>query len=74
MAKGKPRHNPDKPQNNKPLVCPYYETYSWMPGIAYCEGGETNAAYICKGNPHNCIKTYLHRNASRKGEIKWQGQ
>lgn len=68
MSKGKPRHDPNKPQNNKPLICPYYETYSWMPGVANCEGGETNAAYICKGNPHNCIKTYLHKEASKRGE------
>ena len=61
MKKGKPRTNPDKPQNNKVNPCPYYEEHE---GFTICEGGYTNASTICKGNPHNCVKTLYHREAS----------
>ena len=62
MGKNKPRKNPYKPQNNYPIPCPRYEDYG--NGIYYCEGGIGNA-HNCKGNPHNCIKTYYKRLASR---------
>ena len=63
MGKGKPRHNPDKPQNNYPTRCPYYDSCN---GVVYCEGGYTGAAKVCKGNRHNCIKTKYHLVASLK--------
>ena len=63
MGKGEPRHNPDKPQNNRPLICSRYEEYS--NGGCYCHGGDSKDAEICKGNPHNCVKTKYHRAASR---------
>ena len=63
MSKGKPRWYPDKPQNNKQNPCPRYEEYS--SGGCYCEGGSVGDAEICKGNPHNCMKTLYHRAASR---------
>lgn len=66
MGKGKPRWYPDKPQNKMPLICPRYEEHSG--GIRYCEQGNINDAYICKGNPHNCVKTRYHRAASRSNK------
>lgn len=66
MGKNKPRWYPDKPQNNMPLVCPRYEEYS--DGGCYCHGGWDYDAKICKGNPHNCVKTFYHRAASRSNK------
>ena len=66
MTKGKSRHNPNKPQNNKQIPCPRYEEYS--NGGYYCEQGNSKDAEICKGNPHNCIKTMYHRAASRSNK------
>ena len=63
MGKNRPRRYPNKPQNNKQNPCPRYEEYS--NGNCYCEGGSVSDAYICKGNPHNCVKTKYHRAASR---------
>lgn len=62
MGKGKSRHNPDKPQNKRGGFCPWYEEYS--SGYAACEGGYGDVK-TCGGNPHNCVKTYYHRLASR---------
>lgn len=59
----KKRWYPDKKQNNYPPVCPYFENHNTF---FYCQGGETYAANICKGNPHNCIKTKYHRAASKR--------
>ena len=66
MGKGKPRHNPDKPQNKYGGFCTRYETYNDAP--PYCEGGCCDDAKTCKGNPHNCIKTYYRRAASRSNK------
>lgn len=66
MAKGKPRLYPDKPQNNMPLICPRFEDHG--NGIYYCEQGNVRDAYICNGNPHNCVKTKYHRAASRSNK------
>ncbi len=62
MGKGKPRYNPDKLQNKRGGFCQWYEEYS--SGHVACERnyGDVN---IGKGTPHNCIKTYYHRLASR---------
>lgn len=65
MGKGKQRLYPDKPQNNYPSVCPRYEEHN---GNHYCEQGWTGAAKICKGNPHNCVKTKYHKLASRSNK------
>ena len=66
MGKGKPRWYPDKPQNKMPLICPRYEEHNG--GIRYCEQGNVHDADICKGNPHNCVKTRYHRAASRSNK------
>ena len=66
MGKGKPRLYPDKPQNNYPTVCPRYEDHG--NGVYYCEQGYVGAAKICKGNPHNCVKTKYRRLASRSNK------
>lgn len=69
MGKGKPRHNPDKPQNKYGSFCPMVEEISGPDGIhLHCEcGGKYSAqdVKVCKGNRHNCVKTYLHREASK---------
>lgn len=67
MRKNKSRWYPNKPQNNKPLICSYFEDHN---GLLICEGRETNSSYICKGNPHNCIKTKYHKFASRSDKQK----
>lgn len=72
MGKGKPRHNPDKPQNKIGDRCTYYETYSFSSSV-YCEGGCSADAETCKGNPHNCIKTFYKRAASRSDKQKLNG-
>lgn len=63
MRIGKPRHDPDKPQNSIAGFCTRYEKYA--NGGCYCEQGDSNDAKTCKGNPHNCIKTKYKRAASR---------
>lgn len=51
MGKGKPRHNPDKPQN-KFKHCVYDDG---------TKGKECNRpySYKCDGNMYNCYKLYL---------------
>ncbi len=63
MGKNKPRKYPDKKQNNYSLVCPRYESCF---GDVYCEGGDSGAAKVCKGNPHNCVKTQYHKMAAKR--------
>ena len=65
MGKGKPRLYPDKPQNNYPLVCSRYEDHG--NGVYYCEQ-DVGDARVCKGNPHNCVKTKYRRLASRSNK------
>ena len=72
MGKGKPRHNPDKPQNKMGGFCTRYETYSFC-NTPYCEGGNCDDAKKCKGNPHNCVKTFYARLASRSDIQKRNG-
>lgn len=62
MGKNKPRHNPNKSQNKMGNFCQYYEEYS--SGDVACEV-HIGDAKVCKGNPHNCIKTLYGRAASR---------
>ena len=66
MGTGKPRWYPDKPQNNMKIPCPRYEEHG--NGTYYCEQGNIGDAEICKGNPHNCVKTKYHRAASRSNK------
>lgn len=62
MGKNKPRHNSNKKQNEKGNFCQYYEEYA--SGCVACEG-HVGDAKVCKGNPHNCIKTLYKRATSR---------
>lgn len=62
MGKNKPRHNLDKKQNGMGNFCQYYEEYA--SGHVWCEG-LVGDAKVCKGNPHNCIRTFYRRAASR---------
>lgn len=61
MGKGKPRHNPDKKQNNYGKECQAYDGYT-------CHGGCSMDIKKCKGNPHNCKKTFYARLASRSNK------
>lgn len=58
VGKNKPRHNPNKPQNNYGSFCQWYEKYP--NGTSSCEAliGDIKK---CKGNPHNCIKCKYHK-------------
>lgn len=53
MGKGKPRHDPNKVQNQLGEICPYYE---YTNGSPCCENSFVADVSICKGNPHNCVK------------------
>ncbi len=68
MGKGKPRHNPDKLQNKKGRWCGACEE---IDGKLNCNYGEDTS--ICKGNPHNCIKTLYHTVASLSDKQKENG-
>lgn len=75
MGKGKPRHNPDKPQNKYGSFCPMVEEISQPDDSIYlrCEfGGKYSSEDIkvCEGNKHNCVKTFLHREASKSDAQK----
>jgi hypothetical protein len=65
LSKGKPRHNPNKPQNKYGDWCSYCDEVN---GKLYCEQGKD--ANICKGNPHNCIKVLYKIAASRSDTQK----
>lgn len=62
----KPRHNPQKEQNNKNAKCPYYDM------IDSKERGQFNLCELgrditkCKGEYHSCVKEYYHKLASQK--------
>jgi hypothetical protein len=62
MGKGKPRHNPDKKQNNYGSHCSYYEE-----NCTYCEALLKSTK--CKGNPYNCIKS-LYELAAGRSDIQ----
>lgn len=65
LGKGKPRRDPNKPQNKYGSTCHLYnkECGGW------CEFhiGDTK---VCKGNRHNCVKTIYRRAASRSDKRK----
>ena len=64
MSKGKPRHNPDKPQNKIGNWCRFAEDFPNTDYI-YCEAGYD--ASFCKGNPHKCKKAW-YRSQSRRSD------
>ncbi|MFW6002649.1 MAG: hypothetical protein ACOCQD_04850 [archaeon] len=69
MGKGKPRHNPDKPQNkfNKYCIWCHYDPEG---NARYCErpicGDGIMDINKCKGNTHNCKKVTYKVEAIRK--------
>lgn len=66
MGKGKSRHDPDKPQNRIGRWCSYCNEL--LGDRLTCEAG--GDADVCKGNPHNCVKTKYHRMASMSDKQK----
>ena len=73
MGKGKPRQNPDKPANKMGKFCSYCDSYTDENGneiLIACCGMLPGKDHLktCQGNPHNCIKTYYHRLASRSNK------
>ncbi len=75
MGKGKPRHNPNKYQNKYGGRCPLFESFTpdsknGAISLVHCECGSIEDAKVCKGNKHNCVKTYLHREASKSDAQK----
>ena len=70
MSKDKPRHNPNKSQNKYGAKCPYVEEIKINGNVElHCEIGIGNIK-VCKGNKHNCVKTYLHKEASKSDAQK----
>ena len=63
MGKGKPRHNPEKPQNKaaSDSSCMYWDILS--DGRCVCELNLMWDKY-CDGNPHKCKKAELKYYAS----------
>lgn len=55
IGKGKPRHNPDKKQNQLGEWC---QCCDIIDGKLVCEmlGPSHLVTEVCKGNPHNCCK------------------
>ena len=69
MGKGKPRHNPDKPQNKYGKVCKCY----LHDGGYFCPAYHKNMVdiiKICNLNPHNCSKVKYRLFASMSEEKK----
>jgi len=71
MGKNKPRHNPDKKQNLIGDFCQWYEFWQAEDKSkgGYCEG-HFGDGKICKGNPHNCVKTKYSKLASMSDKQK----
>ena len=83
MGKDKPRHNPDKPQNqcNNPFgKCIFYEEIPQSSGeiVVYCARFGSGSTKICKGDKHNCCKVKYRIAASRSDVQKenevWDGR
>jgi len=66
MGKDKPRHDPDKPQNRIGSWCSYCDELLGS-GLTCEADGDAD---VCKGNPHNCVKTKYHRMASMSDKQK----
>lgn len=62
MGKGKPRHNPNKPQNKYGSHCKLYES----DGGYYCPSNLPMEEILkrCKCNRHNCCKLKYQKLAS----------
>ena len=67
MGKGKPRHDPEKPQNKIGTWCRFAESYPHTDYI-YCEAGYSTR--YCQGNPHKCKKAWYHSQARRSDRRK----
>lgn len=65
MAKGKPRHSPNKPANKRGGSCGHCEGLDGTGELSCNYEGKRGAA-ICKGNPHNCMKVSLRKLAALK--------
>jgi len=70
MGKGKPRHDPNKPQNRIGKYCSYYE---YVNENSCCENSFIADVSICKGNPHNCVKVKYKKLACRSDRQKNNG-
>lgn len=70
MGKGKPRHNPDKRQNQMGTWCGFAEDIPMKDGSVYirCELGYD--ASFCKANPHKCKKAWYRSQARRSDRRK----
>lgn len=76
MGKGKPRHNPDKPQNTVggDYDCEFYDSYA--DGREFCHDHwnkwwkTEDGKLVCKGNPHTCLKMKHHYIASLSDKEK----
>lgn len=66
----KPRHNPDKAQNNYGSVCAYYEEHANGMALCECNYGDIK---VCKGNRHNCVKVKYKKLACRSDRQKLAG-
>ena len=64
MAKGKPRHNPEKWANNEPTHCPYFDVIG---GVAQCNLLRCKNP-VCNGNRHDCVKVRYRIEASKRKE------
>lgn len=63
MGKGKPRHDPNKKQNQYGFWCGAAEEF--INGGLNCELYGRKAAAIRKGNLHNCCKVFYHNEATK---------
>jgi hypothetical protein len=72
MGKNKPRHNPDKPQNEMGTWCGWAEHIPRGDGtfIIHCERGYDELTKFCKGNPHLCKKARYQNLAQRSDRRK----
>ena len=73
MGKGKPRHNPDKPQNNLGVQCGFAEfipsfNFDGQYTVIYCRRGYSTKN--CHGNPHKCKKAWYRWQACRSDKRK----
>jgi hypothetical protein len=68
MGQGRPRHNPDKKQNNYGKWCSYHEEDS--KGNQSCEAGILSPT--CNGNRHNCVKEKYKLLASIAPNKRWK--
>lgn len=73
MGKGKPRHDPEKPQNKLGTTCQYAEFIPSFPKdgqdvYIYCRMHYSTG--FCQGNPHKCKKAWYKSQARRSDRRK----